>query len=172
VKAIAAAVVLALAGCAFAPSYRDQSVTIASSAGFEPARYVGRWYEIARYPNPFQARCAGAIAEYGADAGGLSVRNICLDETGTPTAQITGRAEVVGPGRLSVRLGAVPFAAPYWVLWVDEGYRVAVVGSPDGRSGWILARDTEPAPDLLTAARAVFEFNGYDLSQLQRSVTP
>lgn len=171
-RVLAGCLIVALAGCAVAPSYRDQSVPISSSTAFVPDRYVGRWYEIERFPNPFQAQCAGAIAEYGLTDGALSVRNICLDETGAPSGQIRGRAEVVGPGRLSVRLGAVPFAAPYWVLWVDADYRVAVVGSPGGRAGWILARDPAPAPELLVAAREVLDFNGYDVSRLQRSVTP
>ena len=59
VLAVAASATLAACG-AVAPSYRDQSVTIASNANFDPARYAGRWYEVARYPNPFQSDCAGA----------------------------------------------------------------------------------------------------------------
>jgi apolipoprotein D and lipocalin family protein len=165
---------LLLAGCgAVAPSYRDASVMIASNASFDPARYVGRWYEVARYPNPFQSGCPGAIAEYAAaDDGALSVRNICLDASGTPTREINGRAEMVGPGRLSVRLEGVPFAGPYWVLWVDEGYRTAVVGAPNGRVGWVLNRTPDIPPDRWAAAREVLDFNGYDVSRLERSVTP
>ncbi|WP_224816117.1 lipocalin family protein [Hasllibacter sp. MH4015] len=165
---------LAACGAVLGPSYRDDSVTIASSANFDANRYVGRWYEIARYPNPFQSDCPGAIAEYGpADTPGvLTVRNICLDADGRPTETITGTATDEGLGRLSVRLQGVPVAAPYWVLWVDEGYRTAVVGAPNGRVGWILNRDPDIPPDRLAAAREVLDFNGYDLDQLQRSVTP
>lgn len=165
-----------LAGCGLGPgaSFRDDSVTIASSANFDAARYVGRWYEVARYPNPFQSGCPGAIADYGLSGtpGVLTVRNICLDAAGLPTGEITGTATDEGLGRLSVRLQGVPVAAPYWVLWVDEGYRTAVVGAPNGRVGWILNRDPEIPEDRLAAAREVLDFNGYDLGQLQRSVTP
>ena len=167
---------LAVASCAIAtaPSFRDESVNIASSANFDPARYVGRWYEVARYPNPFQADCPGAIAEYGFSdqPNVLTVTNLCLDETGQVTDQITGTATDEGLGRLSVRLQGVPVAAPYWVLWVDEGYRTAVVGAPSGRVGWILNREPDIPADRLAAAREVLDFNGYDLTQLQRSVTP
>jgi apolipoprotein D and lipocalin family protein len=58
------------------------------------------------------------------------------------------------------------------VLWVDEGYRTAVVGAPNGRVGWILNRDPDIPEDRLIAAREVLDFNGYDVSQLQRSMTP
>lgn len=170
------AALLAVSACglvdAVAPSYRDDSVTIASSANFDASRYLGRWYEVARYPNPFQSDCAGSIAEYSAGEGNILVRNICLDANGQPTAQIEGTATDEGLGRLSVRLDGVPVAAPYWVLWVDEGYRTAVVGAPNGRVGWILNRDPDIPADRLAAAREVLDFNGYDLTQLRRSVTP
>lgn len=167
----ALALATVLAGCgALAPGYRDTSVTIASSASFDPSRYLGRWYEVARYPNPFQADCAGAIAEYEAGEGGeILVRNTCIDASGTVVSEIAGTARVVGPGRLSVRLDGVPVAAPYWVLWVDDGYRTAVVGQPNGRAGWVLNRDPVIPQDRWIAAREVLDFNGYDLSRLERS---
>lgn len=172
--AVLSLLAIAACGVVLAPSYRDDSVTIASAANFDAARYVGRWYEVARYPNPFQAECPGAIADYGLTEtpGVLSVRNTCLDAEGVASGQITGTATDEGLGRLSVRLQGVPVAAPYWVLWVDEGYRTAVVGAPNGRVGWILNRDPDIPEDRLAAAREVLDFNGYDLGQLQQSVTP
>ncbi|MEM8824661.1 MAG: lipocalin family protein [Pseudomonadota bacterium] len=162
-----------MAGCTTAvvapllPSYRDQTVPIASKADFDPSRYAGRWYEVARFPVPFQANCAGAIAEYGpAEDGRISIRNICLDGAGQPIREISGTGTVSGPGRLDIRLDGVPFTAPYWVLWVDEDYRTAVVGQPDGRAGWILNRDPNIPQDRLAAARRVLDFNGYDTSKL------
>lgn len=167
---------LALASCgvvdAVAPSYRNQDVTIASAAAFDASRYLGRWYEVARFPNPFQSNCPGSIAEYAAGDGEILVRNLCLDASGAVVDEITGTATDQGLGRLSVRLQGVPVAADYWVLWVDEGYRTAVVGAPNGRVGWILNRDPDIPADRLAAAREVLDFNGYDVSQLQRSVAP
>jgi apolipoprotein D and lipocalin family protein len=49
---------------------------------------------------------------------------------------------------------------------VDEGYRTAVVGAPNGKSGWILNRDPQIPVDRLNAAREVLDFNGYDLDRL------
>lgn len=166
------ALLLLLAACSTesplipAESYRDRSVPIASKAAFDPARYAGTWYEIAAYPAPFQAGCTRNRATYAPMADGrLSVRNACLRDG--EWATIEGNAEVTGPGRLEVRLNGVPLVAPYWVLWVDEGYRTAVVGVPSGRAGWILNREPEIPPDRLAAAREVLAFNGYDLSRLR-----
>ncbi|SEN21797.1 apolipoprotein D and lipocalin family protein [Loktanella fryxellensis] len=147
--------------------YRDRSVPIGSALNFDAGRYAGTWYEVARYPVPFETGCVGVTAEYAPlPDGGLSVLNTCRTPDGNVRSTIEGRAEVVGPGRLTVRFDTVPFAADYWVLWIDEGYRTAVVGAPDGRSGWILNRDPQIPADRLAAARDVLEFNGYDLSRL------
>lgn len=141
-----------------------------SMAVFDPARYAGLWYEVASFPVSFQEGCTGTRATYGlGEDGVLSVRNVCMKDGALTT--IEGTARVVGPGRLKVKLGAMPFAADYWVLWVDEGYRTAVVGVPSGRAGWILNRDPEIPDDRYRAALSVLEFNGYDVSRLRRTAT-
>ncbi len=70
-----------------------------------------------------------------------------------------------GPGRFRRSDGGV--GAPFWVLWVDEGYRTAVIGTPDGSFGFVLNRDATIPADRLEAARRVLDFNGYDLARLQ-----
>ncbi|MDJ1017971.1 MAG: lipocalin family protein [Paracoccaceae bacterium] len=156
---------LLLAGCAAFPSYRDRDAEMVSMAVFDPARYAGLWYEIASYETPFQRGCRNTRALYSLnDDGTLGVLNRC--ERDGETASIAGSASVVGPGRLQVRLNGVPFGADYWVLWVDEGYRTAVVGVPSGRAGWILNREPGIPRDRLNAAKRVLAFNGYDLEAL------
>lgn len=161
---------LVLAACATPPGYRDTDVAMTSMAVFDPVRYAGLWYEVAHFPVAFQEGCTTTRATYGLqDDGALSIRNDCMKDGAL--SLIEGTARVVGPGRLTVKLGAMPFAADYWVLWVDEGYRTAVVGVPSGRAGWILNRDAEIPDDRYRAALSVLEFNGYDVSRLQRTAT-
>lgn len=168
---LAVTLLLTLAACTsvpILPVYRDTDAPISSKALFEPERYLGIWHEVARFPVPFQAGCVGVTAEYGLrDDGLLSVLNICRNLDGSEKSRIEGTAEIVGPGRLKVRFPSVPFvAADYWVLWTDEDYNTAVVGAPNGRSGWILNREPTIRADRLNAARGILEFNGYDLSRL------
>ena len=161
-----AALFLAFALAACGSAYRDQSVGLSSMAVFDPAKYAGLWYEVAAFPTPFQAGCSDTTAEYTTlDDGSLAVKNTCQKDGALSV--IKGRAQVVGPGRLSVRLDGVPITAPYWVLWVDEGYRTAVVGVPSGRAGWILNRTPDIPPDRLEAAMEVLAFNGYYLPELR-----
>ena len=158
------ALVLLLTACG--TSYRDKSLPMASIVGFEPGRYAGLWYEVASFPTPFQAGCKDTTAEYQVTGEGtFRLRNRCLID-GVPET-IDGVAELAGPGRLSVKLEGVPVAADYWVLWVDEGYRTAVVGVPSGRAGWILNRTPEIPADRLAVARDILRFNGYDVGALQ-----
>lgn len=157
---------LALAGCG--QTYRDKDVAMTSMAVFEPQRYAGLWYEVASFPNTFQKGCRNAQADYTLiDETQLAVRNACLREDGLSV--IEGTATVTGPGRLQLRLNGVPFPAEYWVLWVDKDYETAVVGTPSGRSGWILNRTPDIAKDRLDAARDVLQFNGYDITRLVMS---
>ena len=156
---------LALGGCA-SPGYRDQSVAIASMAVFDPARFAGIWYEVARFPVPFLDGCSQAQAVYGLrEDGGISVRNSCAatDEL----AVRRGLAVVNGPGRMAINFEGAPAMSDFWILWIDEGYRTAVVGRPSGNGGWIMNRDRSIPGDRLQAAREVLEFNGYDLSRLE-----
>ena len=149
----ALALLAALAACG-AEGYRDTGAPISSAALFDPARFAGTWYEVARYPEPDGCSATATFAPL-AD-GRLAVTDGCT----------RGVAEVVGPGRLSVRLDGAAEATPVWVLWVDEGYRTAVLGDPSGRAGRILNRDPQIPADRLAAAREVLDFNGYDLAQL------
>ena len=160
-------VALLVAGCGSV--YRDREVPIASMAALDTQAYAGLWYEVARFPVPFQRGCTDVTAEYGLRAdGSLTVLNRCFRDGAWD--EIEGSAEVTGPGRLAVRFDSVPFvSAPYWVLWVDEGYRTAVVGVPSGRAGWVLNRDPVIPEDRWRAALEVLDFNGYDTSELIRT---
>lgn len=56
---------------------------------------------------------------------------------------------------------------PLWILWTDDQFRTAVIGTPSGRMGWILNRTVAISADRLKAARTILDFNGYALSGLR-----
>jgi apolipoprotein D and lipocalin family protein len=148
---------------------RDESVPMAVVQSVDLNRYLGRWYEIARFPNRFERGCEDVTAEYGLrEDGRISVVNTCVKE-GVAEA-IEGQAWVVAPGQLMVTfvpwLGNIA-AGDYWILDLKSDYSMAVVGAPEGGFGWVLARK----PVLSTADRdramAAFSKNGYDITQLE-----
>ena len=155
--------------------YRDTTAPMTAQADFEAARYLGTWYEIARYPVPFQEGCTATTATYQAvDDHTISVVNQCRQgDPDGPLDQIKGSARIVAPGQLKVRFNSVPFLrAPYWVLWVDQDYQTAVVGVPNGRAGWILARSPEIDAETRAKANDVLRENGYDPTALIETVQP
>jgi len=143
-------------------------------------RYVGLWYEIAKIPNRFQDGCiSGTTAEYVLrEDGRIDVLNSCLEEDGSRD-EAKGLARVVDQNsnaKLEVSfvsfLGWRPFWGDYWILGLDEDYRWAVIGSPNRKYGWILAR--EPRLDDATMQRifAILESNGYSREDFELSPQP
>lgn len=107
-------------------------------------RYLGTWFEIARYPNRFQKECFCASAEYTLNTvGTIGVTNRCKKgHPGGSEKSITGKAFVVpnsGNAKLKVRF-FWPFRAPYWIVALDDDYQWAVVSGPSRKYLWILAR--------------------------------
>lgn len=138
-------------------------------------RYAGGWYEIARIPNRFQIQCARhSTAHYRLRPdGNVAVLNQCIKRNGN-VDEARGVARVmdrVSNARLKVSLvsflGWRPFWGDYWVIGLDPQYRWAVVGSPDRRYGWLLARSPQLAPADLAAAREAVERNGYAWGRFQ-----
>lgn len=113
-------------------------------------RYYGRWYEIARLPNRFQAMCVSDTqATYRADGHAVAVLNQCRTAAGVEQAK--GIAKVVAGSR-GARLKVSffrPFYGDYWILDLDPDYRWVLVGEPGRKYAWILARE----PELDTATR-------------------
>ena len=143
----------------------------------DPARYAGTWHEIARLPNCFQGSCTASTARYELQAdGSLRVINSCVTRRGR-CREVVGRAEPVpcsGNARLRVRFGGlaglvpVPREGNYWIIALDDDYRWAMVGTPDRRFLWVLARERHLPPEvyasLVTQARCL----GFDVDRLVR----
>lgn len=71
-----------------------------------------------------------------------------------------------GKGRYSVKMPNGQ-TREFWVLWVDEGFRTAVLGNKQGDFGWIVDRSTTGGADRIKAAREILDFNGYNVSLLR-----
>lgn len=133
------------------------------------ARYVGRWYEIAHLPMFFQRQCVGdTTAEYTAkEDGTVSVTNRCRTKDGGIDSA-HGTATVVpgsGNAKLEVSFFA-PFKGDYWIIGLDPDYRWAVVGAPDRKTLWILARSPKLPQEDLDRALGIAKAQGFDLSEL------
>jgi apolipoprotein D and lipocalin family protein len=164
-----------LAACGPAIPYRDQDIRIKSVESLDIARYAGRWYEIARFPNSFEKDCVAVTADYALRPDGkVSVTNTCRKNSfDGPVEVAEGTAEVVAPGQLKVKfVDWLPFAGDYWVLYVSPDYDLAVVGAPAGTTGWVLARSPNPDPELLDRGYEALRKNGYRTNEMIRTPQP
>ncbi len=162
-----------LAACAPAPQvgYRASGTAIYSNAVFQPDRLSGRWVQVADFAPHGAAGCAagGLVVVPGGGRLGLEA-DLCI---GGLRRGFRGEASVTGPGRITLA-GADPdgLGAEWWVLWVDDGYRTLVIGTPSGQFGFVLNRDSVMPPDRQAAAREVLAWNGYDLSRMRAVAAP
>lgn len=165
------ALLLALTGCA------NTSVSTPQTAGqVDLQRYQGTWYELARLPMFFQRHCAQSEARYRLQGEvRVEVINRCrtgagewLDAQGYAEPQQAGHTD-----KLWVRFDnwfskLFPGVAKgdYWVLYLDADYSMALVGNPNRKYLWLLARTPEVSEAqrlrLLQEAAA----RGYDTSGL------
>lgn len=133
-------------------------------------RYAGLWYEIAKIPNRFQRQCvANTTAEYALlDNGKVEVVNRCRDNDGEQD-KIKGVARVVDKetnAKLQVSFvrffGRNWFWGDYWIIGLDEDYQWAIVGHPNRKYGWILARTPGLDPEVLEKCHKILRDKGYD----------
>ena len=133
------------------------------------SRYAGIWFEIAKIPNRFQKQCArDTLAQYTLRPDGrIDVVNQCIKRNGS-VDQARGIAKVVDAetgAKLKVSLvsllGWRPFWGDYWIVGLDPNYRWAVVGAPNRKYGWILARSKTLDANSLETIGAIIERNGY-----------
>ncbi|MGZ3517337.1 MAG: lipocalin family protein [Vulcanimicrobiaceae bacterium] len=136
-------------------------------------RYQGRWFEIARYPTPFQRRCAkNTTAEYTLRPNGrLYIENRCTTEEGYGEVS-RGEATVVDTttnAKLRVKFSPLMRGGDYWIVDLSPNYRYAVVSEPTREFLWILSRtpslDQETYGEICTR---LFD-SGFDLDRLQRT---
>lgn len=141
-------------------------------ANLDLARYAGRWYEIARFPNRHQRHCAAVTAEYAPRPDGhFDVRGTCPDlRPGRRATSMEGVARLDGPGELSVGLTAwMPiFRRSVFVLDISADYSVAVIGEPRRKYGWIMARSPEISDAQMARATRALARNGYFVDLLER----
>ena len=138
---------LALTGCLGMP----QGVVPVDD--FEPERYLGQWYEIARLDHRFERGLSDVTATYTArEDGGIDVLNRGYSAAEGEWQEAEGRAYFVESrdrGYLKVSFFG-PFYGAYVVFELDsEQYQHAFVSGPDHDYLWLLARTPEVDDTLL-----------------------
>ena len=153
----------------------DQNVrTIAT---LDVPRYLGTWYEIAKFPNWFQKKCvSNTKAVYSAKPdGNLRVLNSCKTAAGE-TSEAEGLARQIGSKnspKLEVRfapewLSFLPLVwGDYWVIDLDPQYQLAAVSDPRREYLWVLSRTPQPDPKSYADLLQRLKQQQFDIQKLE-----
>jgi apolipoprotein D and lipocalin family protein len=147
-------------GCATKPSVDLTPVT-----DVQLSRYLGTWYEIARFDHWFERDMTHAKASYEMrDDGHINVSNTVLKNGKKKTATAIAKTTAT-PGLLRVSFFR-PFYGDYRILWLDNDYRYALIGGDDADYLWILAREPKISESMREALLNEAKHRGYDTTRL------
>lgn len=150
---------LGLAGCTSVP----EGVTPVT--GFESERYLGTWYEIARFDHSFEDGLSRVTATYSKrEDGGIRVLNKGYDAATGEWDEAEGKAYFVSDettGHLKVSFFG-PFYASYVIVELDkDNYQYSLVTGPDRSYLWILSRQPTLSQDVLDELLSKAKSLGY-----------
>ena len=142
-----------------------QSVDLTPVTNVDLPRYLGQWYEIARFDHWFERGMSHTKANYAMrEDGEIQVVNTGLKDGKIKTS--TGRAKCTDQQGLLRVSFFWPFYGDYRILWLDDDYQHVLVGGGDSSYLWILSRtpaiNEESKNIILTEAKR----RGYDTERL------
>lgn len=144
--------------------------TVSAVPKLDMNRYMGNWYEVARFPNKAERECVSDGIVLLAPAGKpnrYTEVDSCLMKDGVTKARNANikPTDKSGDGRLKVSY-LWPFYKKRWVLAVGPEYEWALIGSPDHKTLWVLSRTAAAKPGAMAQIGAKAAANGFDVSKL------
>lgn len=129
------------------------------------SRYLGSWYEIARFDHSFERGMEYAMAHYTMrDDGKIDVLNTGIKDSRAKDAK--GIAKTTNQqGLLRVSFFG-PFFSDYRIMLLDENYQYVLVGGSTNRFLWILSRTPQLDEATLSLILAEADRRGYDTTRL------
>lgn len=132
-------------------------------------KYSGLWYDYAHLPARFLEGCTDITAEYSLENPKyVTVYNRCIKSSTGKTSDIKGKAfPVRGSNNAKLKVQFFwPFRSDYWIVYLDENYRHAIVGGPSRKYMWILSRDPEIDLESLNKLKTRAEESGFPVNDL------
>jgi apolipoprotein D and lipocalin family protein len=161
-----AIVILAAIILIFSFNMKAQKGTYKPVQNFQLERYLGTWYEIARFDHSFERGLSDVTALYEMrDDGKVRVINKGIKDGKESRAE--GKAKMNGDpaaGHLKVSFFWI-FYADYIILFLDEDYRFAVVTSSE-KYLWFLCRSPHPDEQVIQKMKEVAIQNGFNIEKL------
>ena len=128
-------------------------------------RYLGYWYEIARFDHAFERDLNYVMAHYTLrEDGKIDVLNTGIKDGRAEDAKGIAKTTSV-PGLLRVSfLG--PFYSDYRIMMLDDDYQFALVGGSNDDYLWILSRTPQLDEAIKASILGEADRRGYDINRL------
>lgn len=134
-------------------------------------RYLGKWYDVASFPQRCQKGCTCTTATYSLNEdGSVKVENRCMvdgkEKVRTAKAKVKDKKT---NAKLSVQF-FWPFKGKYWIIDLADDYSYAVVEHPSRDYLWILSRTPEMEKAVYEGILQRLVQQGYDISRLKKTL--
>lgn len=129
-------------------------------------RYMGRWYEIASYPQWFEKELTGVSAFYTLNEDSVKVLNSGYKNGKLQEAH--GIARIIeGSGCAKLKVSFFrPFYGKYWIIDLADDYSWVVVSNPNRSALWVMCRTKSMNEKLYQTILGKLKINGFDVSKL------
>lgn len=142
-----------------------QKIDNTTVGSFSLNRFLGTWYEIARFDHRFERGMEHTTARYFLNEdGSIKVINSGILDNEIKTS--VGKAKTTGTAGLLRVSFFGPFYSDYRVLEITDDYQNVLIGGKTSKHLWILSR--QPKPDAVSIEMLLkkAEIRGYDVSKL------
>lgn len=134
-------------------------------------RYMGTWFEIAKFPQRFQKGLVGVTATYSLLPNGKVrvVNSGYKEDFNGKLKTAKGKAWVVDTAtnaKLKVSF-FWPFSGNYWILELGKDYEYAVIGEESRNYLWILSRTPQMYEAVYNELLKRVQEKGFDISKLE-----
>jgi apolipoprotein D and lipocalin family protein len=154
---------LGLISCATIP----KNATAVKS--FDKEKYLGKWYEVARFDFKFEKNLNNTTAVYSLNEdGSIKVDNKGYNSVKKQWTQSIGKAKFVGQETTAMLKVSFfgPFYGGYNVLAIDMQYKYALIAGGSLKYLWLLSRETTMPEDVKAKYLGIAESVGYDITKL------
>lgn len=160
---------LVLGGMALLKSRNTKPKKAKPITNFDVNRYLGTWYEIARFDYRFEKSIDNATADYSLNEDGtVKVINRGYDTKKMKWTTVYGKAKFRNkPTRAALKVRFFgPFYSAYNVIALDKNYQYALIAGKSLDYLWLLSRNTNMPENIKRKYLRTAKKVGYDTSRL------
>ena len=159
--------IIALAFSGVVYGCRGKSLPYVPLRTFDEQRYMGHWYELARFDHRFERGLEYVTADYELLGDGkFKVTNTGFDAKTGRRRIITGKGKATSvKGHLRVSF-FLAFYFDYNILYLSDDYDRVIIGSRTSKYLWIMARTPKLTTEKLNELVNIARDKGYDVDKL------